>query len=393
MSNKIKHVPYVLKTDGSISMYLNGETMTVENDHPNFTKIVDALKAGKFDNIDLLVNISRAVISYTGNQVQVKDGQIYFGQTALHNTLTARVIAMMNEGFKFDHMLKFLENMLANPSRRSIDETYTFLENHGLPITDDGCFLAYKAVRNNYTDIHTGTFDNHIGKSPVMLRGLVDDNYEADCSNGLHCGSLGYVIEFGHFVKGQSVGESGNRLLIVKVNPKDVVSVPKYADHTKMRVSTYTVVSEIKDVVKELEKVVYTSSATVLAPDRDEDDFEDDFEDDYNAGWGDGITARDDGEAYGFGRKNHTPKSNYSNGYNDAYNGRPYDSAYNWRPYDSDTDDEDVESYTTDWTETEYLRGVEAGQADWENDIEFSPCSYESTYFLDGYRSGYNGKE
>ena len=266
MSNT-QNIPYVIKTNGSVTLYLNNECLTVATDHPNYNKIIEAIKSNDFSNIETLVNIAKAVTQYTSGRVKIVNGEIFYGEFAIHNTLSQRIIKMMNEGFKFDHMIKFLENLMQNSSKRSVDETYWFLENYGLPITDDGCFLAYKAVRNNYTDIYSGKFHNSVGKVVSMPRNMVDDNYGVDCSNGLHVGALDYVVGYGHFVKGQPVAEGGNRLLLVKVNPKDVVSVPKYEGHTKMRVCEYTVVSEIKDVVKELDKVVYTSKAESFNPD------------------------------------------------------------------------------------------------------------------------------
>jgi hypothetical protein len=263
------NIPYVIKTNGSVTLYLKGECLTVAPDHPNYNKIIDAIKAGDFSQIESLVNVAKAVSNYTAGRVSIDNGQIFYNGFAVHSTLTDRIIKMMAEGFKFDHMIKFLENLMQNPSKRAVDETYWFLENYGLPITEDGCFLAYKAVRNNYTDIYSGKFNNSIGSVVSMPRNMVDDNYGMDCSNGLHVGALDYVVGYGHFKKGEAVPAGGNRLLLVKVNPADVVSVPKYEGHTKMRVCQYTVVSEINDVVKELDKVVYTSNAGNLNPDYD----------------------------------------------------------------------------------------------------------------------------
>jgi hypothetical protein len=260
-------VPYVIKTNGSVTLYLNNECLNVATDHPNYAKIIAKIKADDFDGIDTLINVAKAVSQYTSNRVTIENGQIFYGGFAVHNTLTDRIIKMMSEGFKFDHMVKFLENLMQNPSARAVNETYWFLENYGLPITEDGCFLGYKAVRNNYTDIYSGKFDNSVGKVVSMPRNQVDDNYGKDCSQGLHVGALDYVVGYGHFVKGAPVAEGGNRLLLVKVNPKDVVSVPQYEGHTKMRVCEYTVVNEIKDVVKELDKVVYSSTAEEVDPD------------------------------------------------------------------------------------------------------------------------------
>lgn len=337
MSNT-NNIPYVIKTNGSVTLYLKGECLTVAPDHPNYNKIVTAIKAGEFDKIDSLVNVAKAVTQYASDTIQIVDGQVFYGTFAVHNTLTERILKMMNEGFKFDHMLKFLENLMLNPSKRALDETYRFLENYGLPITEDGCFLAYKGVRGNYTDIYSGKFDNALGKVVSMPRNQVDDNYGKDCSNGLHVGALDYVLWYGHFTKGQPRAESGNRLLVVKVNPKDVVSVPQYAGHTKMRVCEYTVVSEILDVVKELDKVVYTSTAQELAPDRcdndcddvcrcvdtdggidDEDDETEDFDSEYNAGYEAGENDLSNGLDYQFSL-NVDDSDAFKDGYTDGYN-------------------------------------------------------------------------
>jgi hypothetical protein len=337
-------IPYVIKTNGSVTLYLNGECLTVATDHPNYNKIIESIKAGDFSNIDNLVNIAKAIASFTyGQSVSVVNGEIFYNGFAIHNTLTTRILKMMTDGFKFDHMVKFLDNLMQNPSKRAVDETYWFLENYGLPITDDGCFLAYKAVRSNYTDIYSGKFFNGIGGVVSMPRNMVDDNYGIDCSNGLHVGALDYVVQYGHFKKGEAPAAGGNRLLIVKVNPKDVVSVPKYEGHTKMRVCEYTVASEINDVIKELDKVVYTSKAEEIQPDNDDYDSEEDYSDsnddlcdnsacscsseqndcdvveqEYIAGTKDGKNDRSSGLDYGTNMRSES-SMDYHNGYFDGY--------------------------------------------------------------------------
>jgi len=133
-------------------------------------------------------------------------------------------------------MKRFLRNLEQNPSRTAVQELYDFLESGQMPITDDGCFLAYKKVRRDYTDIFTGKFDNSVGAKPEMPRNRVDDNRENTCSRGLHFCSLAYLPHFG--------AGTGNRVMIVKVNPADVVSIPKDYNFTKGRACTYEVVDE-----------------------------------------------------------------------------------------------------------------------------------------------------
>ena len=104
-------------------------------------------------------------------------------------------------------------------------------------ITEDGHFLAYKRVRNNYTDLHSGRFDNTVGSNPAMLRNDVDDNRDRTCSRGLHFCAKHYLPSFG--------AGTGNRVMVVKVNPADVVSIPSDYNNAKGRTWTYEVVGEV----------------------------------------------------------------------------------------------------------------------------------------------------
>ena len=392
-----KSIPYTIKTNGSVTLYFNGECLTVATDHPNYNKIIDAIKVADFSNIENLVNVAKAVTSYAGNKITIEHGQISYGSFVLHNTLTTRILKMMNEGFKFEHMVKFLENLMQNPSNRAVNETYTFLENYGLPITDDGCFLAYKAVRNNYKDIYSGTLDNAIGSTVSMPRNMVDEVYERDCSTGLHVGALDYVVQYGAFTKGEAPGVNGNKLLIVKVNPKDVVSVPKHESFPKMRVAEYVVVSEIKDIVKELDKVVYTAKATDLTPDNTNteaaaptgkiDTTSPWDEAKYREGWDDAQSDLDIDAAYGTSR-NYDEVNSYRLGYNDCFNGRANqaDELNN----DSCSCGEDCSECASE-VESDYVRGYTLGQNDYVNGESFQENLdiTESDDFKTGYSDGY----
>jgi len=403
MSNTQNSIPYVIKTNGSVTLYLKNECLTVAPDHPNYNKIIDSIKAGDFNKIENLVNVAKAVSQYTGNRVKIENGQILYGGFVVHNTLTDRIIKMMSEGFKFDHMVKFLENLMQNPSARGVSETYWFLENYGLPITDDGCFLAYKAVRSDYTDIYSGKFLNSVGSVVSMPRNMVDDNYGIDCSKGLHVGALDYVVGYGHFVKGEVRSANGNRLLIVKVNPKDVVSVPKYEGHTKMRVCEYTVASEILDVVKELDKVVYTSNAEEINTDWDYNQEPTDgaCEDDYSCDSKSSTTSKVDttspwnaesySEGYELGEsdingdmqygtsRDYSRENSYRIGYNDGYNQRT-NQADSDIPDDEDADDD------------EYTDGYIQGEHDARYDLPYQTnlINDASDEHRDGYSDGFN---
>ena len=129
-----------------------------------------------------------------------------------------------------------MENLMNNPSYRAVNELYGFLEKNSLPITPDGCFLAYKKVRNDYMDIHSGTFNNSVGYICEMERNQVDDNQNNTCSSGLHFCSKEYLNHF---------GSGDSRTMIVKINPADVVSIPTDYNNSKGRTCRYTVIGEL----------------------------------------------------------------------------------------------------------------------------------------------------
>jgi hypothetical protein len=152
----------------------------------------------------------------------------------LHTSLSVRMIQMLQDGFPVEPMVAFMENLMLNPSKRAVTELYGFLEKNSLPITPDGHFLAYKKVRYDYKDCHTGTMDNSVGKVVEMERNAVDDDKDRTCSTGLHFCSRDYLNHFG-----------GERIVIVKVNPRDVVSIPSDYNGAKGRACRYEVVDEI----------------------------------------------------------------------------------------------------------------------------------------------------
>jgi hypothetical protein len=76
--------------------------------------------------------------------------------------------------------------------------------------------------------------DNSPGKVVEMERHEVDDNRDVTCSTGLHFCGMSYLSCFG-----------GDRTVIVKVNPADVVSIPSDYNDAKGRTCRYEVVGEL----------------------------------------------------------------------------------------------------------------------------------------------------
>ena len=233
-------VPFIITQDSTITMVLNNKPYTISVGHINYAEIVNELKKSDHDieQLIILTDVVSTINNYIGETKGVEfdtdTGIIRYNGNEIHGTLVDRILTMYREGFEFEPMLKFLTNLYQNPSRRAIDELYSFIEYGKLPITDDGHFLAYKRVNEDYTSIHDGKTKNDIGTIVSMSRNQVDDNSNRTCSSGLHLCSYEYLQHF-----------SGSRVVILKVNPKDIVSIPADYNNTKARACAYEIVGEV----------------------------------------------------------------------------------------------------------------------------------------------------
>ena len=195
-------LPHIFNGNGTISIMIDGKMKPIDTAHGNYDAIKNAIIACQWDIIPNLINIKEQVeaaiqsSATTAGKVTIENGEVFYNNIAIHNSLTERIIDMTRQGFDIGYMVKFLENLMKNPSFRAVNELYGFLESGSIPITENGTFLAYKKIRNDWTDIHSGTFDNSIGAVCEMPRNMVDEDSSRTCSAGLHVCSYDYLAHF-----------------------------------------------------------------------------------------------------------------------------------------------------------------------------------------------------
>jgi len=161
----------------------------------------------------------------------------YYEGEAIPSDINARVLSMAAAGKDPAPLFLFWERLKKNPSMRSVEQLYSFLKHGGIPITKDGCFLAYKGVRSDYTDGHTGKVDNRPGVVNKMARNKVSDDPRTPCHYGFHVGAYGYA------------GTFSQRTVICKVDPEHVVCVPYDHNGEKMRVCEYKVIGNYGEML------------------------------------------------------------------------------------------------------------------------------------------------
>lgn len=139
-------------------------------------------------------------------------------------------------------LCRFIARLDHNPSKRSVESLYDWVEANGLTINPQGFIVAYKGVGNDGLSVHSGAasvdgvaikgrIPNRVGSVVTMPRNEVQDDPSIGCHTGLHVGSHSYAKSF------------GARLLTCIIDPADVVSVPTDCGAAKMRVCRYEVVA------------------------------------------------------------------------------------------------------------------------------------------------------
>lgn len=294
-------VAYIFSAN-NVTLSVDGVPITVDKSHMNFDAVKKALLAGNFDEAVRLATVKAYLNEVAKGAVEVTDDGVYYRGIKLTNHLADVMVRLRKEGHSISRFVLFMEKLLQNPSATSINELYLFLEAANLPITEDGCFLAYKAVRPDYRDKHTGKIDNSIGAAiPPLARNQVDDNRERTCSFGYHAAAYEYARGF---------MSPGDHLMVVKVHPEHVVSVPSDYSNQKLRCTWYEVVGEAEGAADHLTGKVYVGPA-------DEFEVDEPSSDDINL----------DSERYEY-------DVNYADGYDDGY-----EDGYDAAPKPTSTED------------------------------------------------------
>ena len=238
---------------------------------------------GDFETAISYLDIKTTIKNWSDGELRVDNGAVYYFSERLHGAVVDKLLDLIQAGMDTSApFIKFIKNLLDNPSKSSVDELYDFLSYKSLPIDEDGWVIGYKGVAsdgwsisgNTQTTVLQGEINergqilNRVGDTIEVQRRCVDDDRRNQCSHGLHVGSFDYA---------KSWAGSG-KLLMVRFNPADAVSVPEDCSCQKLRVSKYEILEEIEIADdSEIEKPfygVYTNGNT-----EEENDYDYDYND------------------------------------------------------------------------------------------------------------------
>lgn len=231
-----------------LSLIADGKPYVATSDHPNWEMIVRVLTTGG-DPLPLFNTSLAAVDKFNkvSERVSLRGNQLFFDNDPIDGVLADQIVRFMREGQDFGPLVKFYEKLAGNPMEHSRDQLYAWLEKYNFTIDVDGDIVMYKGVavvdetEGWYKSIHGGPaivdgvavhgqVPQKIGSVVEMPRSKVQHDPAVGCSSGLHAATWDYAKSFAH-----------GRVLTVKVDPRDVVSVPTECDWAKVRVCRYTV--------------------------------------------------------------------------------------------------------------------------------------------------------
>ena len=225
--------PYATVSKDSVTVYRPGaEPATIKKDHKNFSLVRERVSNMDFTSIEDLMVEGIRIANWSAGAFKFKDNHLVWEHGTLPQGLKARMETCVKEGVVPKNLMRFWEILQMNPDSNSVKQLFRFLRHNDVSIGSSGFIYAYKGVNNDYTDQHSGTFINKPGNMFIMARNQVENDPDVACKDGYHVGSMEYVKDF------------GSRVVLVRVHPKDVVSVPKDHNTTKMRCCRYEVIAD-----------------------------------------------------------------------------------------------------------------------------------------------------
>lgn len=233
----------------SISAVINGEVLTVTADEATFEPCLEAVRTSDWQKVEELCRLRnkkavdyQEIISSCGFKVQ--GGYVVMnngtGKVALGgiDTIVKRLNNLALEGNQdgIERIGRFVDKVLDNPDAEIMNRIVDFIKFADVEIDSEGNLITYKYVDSDYLDSHSKTLSNQPGSEVFMKRILVDANIDNECSTGLHVCALSYAFKF---------WSANKRLVRCKLNPRDIVAIPRDYKGAKIRCCRYLVTEDV----------------------------------------------------------------------------------------------------------------------------------------------------
>lgn len=254
-------------TDTSITVLIKGKPFTIRQNNPNFNKVKKAIYSKNWEVVPDLISGESTVRHLNAKNVTIDGEKILFNGKEINNAIVPVILGVLRECGDASSLTLFLSKLLENPSKHAVDGLYEFISLHSLTINEEGNVIAHKGVQEDFYSVNKnkdcvvtsgvvnseGRILNSVGSSISMPRNQISDDRSKGCHIGLHAGSFEYAKGY------------GTKMVLVEINPKDVVCIPHDCKCQKLRVCAYRVLDEYTEG-KKIDKTIYSAKAKPFKP-------------------------------------------------------------------------------------------------------------------------------
>lgn len=227
----------IISPSGTINAFVNGKSYSLSPGAYYYPSALEAAKCRDYDKLIEAINLDQAVKSKSNGKVSFEDGILRYNGSYIDNKLSRRVLQLISEGYRLEPFIKFMDLCYQNPNPTVVDNLYDFMETSGIMLDEEGWVVGWKKVNSDGYDLHSGKVLYEVGKTVKIDRSSCDERTANSCSYGLHVGSKNYSESFHSGV---------GKILLVRLNPKNVVCVPEYSQWEKLRTCEMEVLEEFK---------------------------------------------------------------------------------------------------------------------------------------------------
>ena len=229
-STKRRFIMFYFKDNSQITVYFaDGNSAVWKSDNSQFEKVAQMCENSQWIPIQMLHNQAKTLLN---NKVTIQGDKLVI-EADTSDPVVAFIKLLKEKGTidtEIERIKPFLINMFKNPFINAVEEIYEYCLAKDFEITEDGCLLAYKNVRKDFSSIYDGGKTKHAIGQITKVENF-DTNRSRECSSGLHFCSKSYLSFY-----------SGDVTIIVKINPMHICAIPKDYNFSKGRCTQYEMV-------------------------------------------------------------------------------------------------------------------------------------------------------
>jgi len=107
---------YVIANDGTVSAMGAGQPYVFGKSHPSYDRLVTYLKADNVEYFEAAYDVISRINDFCEGYVSCSKNKMTWDGIPMPDMFTDRILDMLQEGFPFEPMLNFLDNISHLPT-------------------------------------------------------------------------------------------------------------------------------------------------------------------------------------------------------------------------------------------------------------------------------------